>query len=168
MVWNTDAEKNRLRNDLSGVDLRHLTTKVLKHWMLMMFAIVSTAPVALVVINSFKGRRAIFKNPYHLPNAETFDLVGYETVFEKSQFHVYYFNSLFVTLNALALILLFGTMVAFALAKYSFPGNNLLRLFFLLGIIIPIRLGSVSLLRLIVSLDLIGTLWALIVVYIAG
>ena len=59
--------------------------------------------------------------------------------------------------------------MAFALAEYTFPGNNLLRLFFLLlGIIIPIRLGSVSLLRLIVSLDLIGTLWALIVVYIAG
>ena len=128
----------------------------------------STAPVALVVINSFKARRAIFRNPYHLPNAETFDLVGYETVFAKSQFQVYYFNSLFVTLIALALILLFGTMVAFALAEYAFPGNNLLRLFFLLGIIIPIRLGSVSLLRLIDSLDLIGTLWALIVVYIAG
>ncbi|MDE2777444.1 MAG: carbohydrate ABC transporter permease [Chloroflexota bacterium] len=153
---------------MSGVDLRHRTNKVLKHWMLMVFAFVSTAPVALVVINSFKGRRAIFKNPYHLPNAETFDLVGYETVFAKSQFHIYYFNSLFVTLTALALILLFGTMVAFALAEYTFPGNNLLRLFSLLGIIIPIRLGSDSLLRLIVSLDLIGTLWALIVVYIAG
>ncbi|MCY3834592.1 MAG: carbohydrate ABC transporter permease [Chloroflexi bacterium] len=136
--------------------------------MLMAFALLSTAPVALVVLNSFKARRAIFRNPYHLPNAETFDLAGYETVFEKSQFHLYYFNSLFVTLTALALILLFGTMVAFALAEYSFPGNNLLRLFFLLGIIIPIRLGSVSLLRLIVSLDLIGTLWALIVVYVAG
>ena len=61
--------------------------------MLMMSALLSTVPVALVVLNSFKARRAIFRNPYHLPNAETFDLVGYETVFEKSQFHVYYFNS---------------------------------------------------------------------------
>jgi len=153
---------------MAGIDLRHLTTKVFKHWMLIAFALLSTAPVALVVINSFKARRAIFRNPYHLPTVETFDLVGYETVFAKSQFHVYYFNSLFVTLIALALILLFGTMVAFALAEYAFPGNNLLRLFFLLGIIIPMRLGSVSLLRLIDSLDLIGTLWALIVVYIAG
>ena len=168
MTWNADAEKNRLRNVMSAVDWRHLTTKLLKHWMLIAFAFLATAPIALVVLNSLKSRRAIFRNPYHLPNAETFDLVGYETVFEKSQFHVYYFNSLFVTLTALALILLFGTMVAFALAEYSFPGNNLLRLFFLLGIIIPIRLGSVSLLRLIVSIDLIGSLWALILVYIAG
>ena len=109
-----------------------------------------------------------FATPYHLPNPETFDLVGYETVFAKSQFNVYYFNSLFVTLIALGLILFFGAMVAFALAEYPFPGNNLLRLFFLLGIIIPIRLGSVSLLRLIDSLNLIGSLWALIVVYVAG
>ena len=151
MAWNTDADGNRLRTYMSDVHMRHLTTKVLKHWMLIAFAIVSTAPVALVVLNSLKSRRAIFRNPYQLPNAETFDLVGYETVFAKSQFHVYYFNSLFVTLTALALILIFGAMVAFALAEYPFPGNNLLRLFFLMGIIIPIRLGSVSLLRLIVS-----------------
>ncbi len=168
MGWKSDADKKGLQSYMPAVDLRHLTTKVLKHWMLIAFALLSTAPVALVVINSFKARRAIFKNPYHLPTVETFDLVGYETVFAKSQFQLYYFNSLFVTLIALALILLFGTMVAFALAEYAFPGNNLLRLFFLLGIIIPIRLGSVSLLRLIDSLDLIGTLWALIVVYIAG
>ena len=168
MGWQSEADKKQLRTLMPAVDWRHLTTKILKHWMLIAFALLSTAPVALVVINSFKARRAIFKNPYHLPTAETFDLVGYETVFAKSQFQVYYFNSLFVTLIALALILLFGTMVAFALAEYSFPGNSLLRLFFLLGIIIPIRLGSVSLLRLIDSLDLIGTLWALIVVYIAG
>ena len=168
MARHSDPERLRFHISLPGIDLRHLATKVLKHWMLIVFALLSTAPVALVVINSFKSRRAIFRNPYHLPSAETFDLVGYETVFAKSQFHVYYFNSLFVTLTALALILLFGTMVAFALAEYPFPGNNLIRIFFLLGIIIPIRLGSVSLLRLIDSLDLIGTLWALIVVYIAG
>ncbi len=168
MPKDIDADKNRLRNYLPAVDFRHLATRVLKHWMLMIFALLSTAPVALVVLNSFKTRRAIFRNPYHLPNPETFDLVGYETVFAKSQFNVYYFNSLFVTLIALGLILFFGAMVAFALAEYPFPGNNLLRLFFLLGIIIPIRLGSVSLLRLIDSLNLIGSLWALIVVYVAG
>ena len=162
------AESIQMPIGLARVDWRHLATKVLKHWMLIVFALLSTAPVALVIVNSFKSRRAIFRNPYHFPNAETFDLVGYETVFAKSQFHIYYFNSLFVTLTALALILLFGTMVAFALAEYAFPGNNWLRLFFLLGIIIPARLGSVSLLRLLDSMDLIGTLWALIVVYVAG
>ena len=76
-----DADRYRLRNYMAGLDLRHLATKALKHWMLMFFALLSTAPVALVVLNSFKARRAIFRNPYHLPNAETFDLVGYETVF---------------------------------------------------------------------------------------
>lgn len=168
MARQAEADTKRLGDTLAGVDMRHLVTKLMKHWMLMIFALLSTAPVALAVLNAFKSRRAIFTKPYHLPRAETFDQVGYSTVFAKSQFHLYYVNSLFVTLSALALILLFGATVAFALAEYSFPGNSLLRLFFLLGIIIPIRLGSVSLLRLIVSLDLIGAIWALIVVYVAG
>ena len=36
-----------------------------------------------------------------------------------------------------------------------------------IGIMIPIRLGSVSLIRLVVDLGLINTLWALILVYTA-
>ena len=58
----------------------------------------------------------------------------------------------------MALILLVGAMAAFALAEYSFRGNTLLGLYLALGIMIPIRLGTVSILRLIVDLGLINTL----------
>ncbi|MBV7328438.1 carbohydrate ABC transporter permease [Chloroflexi bacterium TSY] len=145
-----------------------MTARILKHVILLTVALLSTGPVLIVVLNSFKSRRAIFKNPYQLPTQETFDLVGYTTVFEQSQFYLYYFNSIFVTLTSLFLILFVGSMAAFALAEYPFPGNSFVRLFFLLGIIIPIRLGSVSIVRIIISLNLMNTLWALIVVYVAG
>ena len=133
MAKNTDADKKRLRTYTSGVDLRHLTTKVLKHWMLMLFALVSTAPVALVVINSMKARRAIFKDPYHLPNADTFDLVGYETVIEKAQFHVYYFNSLFVTPDGPRSHPLVRNHGGFCTGRIYFPGQQLAPTVFPIG-----------------------------------
>jgi raffinose/stachyose/melibiose transport system permease protein len=105
--------------------------------------------------------------PYRPPTPATFDLVGYQTVFARASFQFYFVNSLIVTIVSLFLILLFGAMAAFALAEYRFPGNALLGLYLSLGIMIPIRLGTVSLLRLIVGLDLINTLVALILVYIA-
>ena len=59
-------------------------------------------------------------------------------------------------------------MAAFALSEYRFPGNTLLGLYLALGIMIPIRLGTVSLLRLIVGLQPGRTRCsALILVYIA-
>jgi raffinose/stachyose/melibiose transport system permease protein len=68
---------------------------------------------------------------------------------------------------SLALILLTGAMAAFALSEYKFRGNALIGLFLALGIMIPIRLGTVGILRIVVSLDLTNKLLGLILVYIA-
>ena len=138
-----------------------------KHFLLICFAALAVVPVLLIVMNSLKERRAIFTDPTALPGLKTFSLIGYETVFARSDFALYYYNSITVTLVSLVLILIFASMIAFALAEYQFVGNKLLAVYFLLGIIIPIRLGSVSMLQLIVSLKLVNTLTALILVYTA-
>lgn len=140
---------------------------LLRHGILISFTLIATVPILIVIVNSFKERRAIFRNPYQIPTPETFSLIGYETVFQRSRFEVYYLNSLVVTLTALVFILFIGAMTAYALAEYRFAGNRFFTLYFLLGLIVPIRLGSVSLLQLVVSLGLINTLAALILVYIA-
>jgi raffinose/stachyose/melibiose transport system permease protein len=98
---------------------------------------------------------------------ETFSLIGYNTVFERSNFQWYFVNSLVITLGAMVLILFTGAMAAYALSEYKFPGNTLLGLYLALGIMIPIRLGTVSILRLVVALGLSNTLTALILVYTA-
>ena len=138
------------------------------HTVLLVYTVLALSPILLILINSVKARLAIFRTPYALPNAETFDLAGYNTVLSGANFPLYFRNSLTVTLVSLTLILLVGSMAAFALAEYSFPGNALLGLYLALGIMIPIRLGTVSLLRLMVSLGLTDTLLALILVYTAS
>jgi len=85
----------------------------------------------------------------------------------QANFARYFGNSLLVTLLAMALILSAGAMAAFALSEYPFRGNTVLGLYLALGIMIPIRLGTVSILRLIVSIGLINTPWALVLVYTA-
>ncbi|MBL8131783.1 MAG: carbohydrate ABC transporter permease [Anaerolineae bacterium] len=138
------------------------------HLVLLAYTVFALFPVILVVINSMKARNAIFRTPYALPNPDNFDLVGYETVFERAGFPSYFLNSLIVTAGALALIFIAGTMAAHALAEYKFPGNTALGLYMALGIMVPIRLGTVSLLQLIVNLKLADTLTALILIYAAS
>ena len=138
-----------------------------KHAVLIFFTALSVVPVLLILINSFKERRAIFNDPTALPTPDTFSLIGYETVFARANFLGYYYNSLTVTIISLVLIIILATMIAFALAEYKFTGNKILMVFFLLGIILPVRLGSVSMLQMIVSLNLVNTLTALICVYTA-
>ena len=72
-----------------------------------------------------------------------------------------------VTVGSLFFMLLFGAMAAWALTEYQFRGNTLLALYLALGIMVPIRLGSVAILQLMVELGLVNTLTALILVYTA-
>ncbi|NRR30479.1 carbohydrate ABC transporter permease [Oxalobacteraceae bacterium] len=137
------------------------------HMVLGAYTVIALFPIVLILINSVKSRAAIFANPLALPTVESFSLIGFQKVLANSHFLLYFGNSVFVTLLSLVAILLFGAMAAWALSEYRFPGNRLLALYMAIGIMIPIRLGTVSILELVVKLDLINTLTALVLVYSA-
>ncbi|ANH04561.1 MULTISPECIES: carbohydrate ABC transporter permease [Shinella] len=144
-----------------------LTRTSLVHLALIGYAIISVFPVFLTLINSMKDRNAIFRNPMQLPTPETFDLVGYTTVLGQGDFATYFQNSFIVTVASIALVLLFGAMAAFALSEYRFRGNTLMGLYLAIGIMIPIRLGTVAILQGMVATGLVNTLTALVLVYTA-
>ena len=139
----------------------------LVHAVLLAYAALCLAPILLVVVNSFKSRAAIFGAPLSLPGSASFDLAGYRTVLGQGAFQGYFANSLIVTVTAIAAVLLFGAMAAFALSEYRFRLNAALGLFLALGIMVPIRLGTVAILDEMVAAHLVGTLWALVLIYTA-
>ena len=139
----------------------------LMHGALILYTLIALFPVFVIIINSFKTRRAIFREPLALPNSESFSLIGYETVLTQGDFFLYFQNSMIVTVSSLFFVLLFGAMAAYALSEYRFRGNMLMGLYLALGIMIPIRIGTVAILEMMVSTGLVNTLWALILVYTA-
>ena len=141
--------------------------RVAVHAALIFYTLIATFPIGLVLINSMKSRSAIFGNPLSLPTPSNFDLIGYQQVLEKADFVHYFGNSFIVTIVSLALVLIAGAMAAWALGEYRFKGNTLLGLYMALGIMIPIRLGTIGILQGMVATGLVNTLTALILVYTA-
>ncbi|HEX9903854.1 MAG TPA: carbohydrate ABC transporter permease [Propylenella sp.] len=141
--------------------------RIAVHAALILYTLLAIGPILLVLVNSFKTRRAIFGDPVALPNSDTFTLTGFESVLSKADFGLYFVNSLTVTIVSLAAVLLTGAMAAWALTEYRFRGNTIVALYMALGIMVPIRLGSVSILKFMVELNLVNTLTALILVYTA-
>ncbi|WP_051207037.1 carbohydrate ABC transporter permease [Saccharospirillum impatiens] len=139
----------------------------LVHLALLGYTLIALFPIALVIINSFKSRSAIFNDPLALPDTTSFTLIGYTKVLQESDILLYFGNSLLVTVIPLFLVLLFGAMAAWALSEYRFRGSRLLALFLAMGIMVPIRLGTVSILETMVTLNLVNTHMALILVYTA-
>lgn len=139
----------------------------LMHTALLAYTALCLAPLLLVLINSVKSRAAIFREPMALPTAQSFDLAGFTLVLAKGDFLGYFANSLIVTGGSLLCVLLFGAMAAFALSEYKFRGNALLGLYLAIGIMIPIRLGTIGILNMMVATDLVNTHIGLILVYTA-
>jgi raffinose/stachyose/melibiose transport system permease protein len=147
--------------------MRKPASAIAVHGILILYTALALFPIILVIMNSFKARKAIFGAPLALPAPSTFSLIGYDKVFGDSSVVSYYLNSITVTGGTIFFTLLFGAMAAWALTEYKFRWNTLLALFLAVGIMVPIRLGSVSIIQLIVELNLINTLTALILVYTA-
>jgi raffinose/stachyose/melibiose transport system permease protein len=137
------------------------------HAVLLLYTALALFPIALILVNSVKTRAAIFDDPMALPTMDTLSFAGFQKVLSATDFSLYFANSLIVTLASLVLIVLLGAMAAWALSEYDFPGRRLLSLFIAIGIMIPIRLGTVSILQLVVGLGLVNTLTALVLVYTA-
>ncbi|WP_119300102.1 carbohydrate ABC transporter permease [Dongia deserti] len=141
--------------------------RVAVHTVLGAYTLVAILPVLLIIMNSFKDRKSIFAQPLMPPDASSFSLIGYETVMRQGDFLGYFQNSLIVTVGSIFFILLFGAMAAFALTEYRFRGNIFLFLFLALGVMVPIRLGTVGILEMMAKSGLVNTLTALILVYTA-
>ncbi|WP_374331019.1 carbohydrate ABC transporter permease [Aestuariivirga sp.] len=137
------------------------------HAVLGLYTLLALFPIVLVVMNSFKAKRAIFNTPLRPPMPSNFDPIGYSRVFDDSSLPFYYLNSITVTVGTIFFTLLFGAMAAWALTEYKFRWNTALALFLSIGIMVPIRLGSVAIIQLVAELNLINTLTALILVYTA-
>jgi raffinose/stachyose/melibiose transport system permease protein len=142
--------------------------RIVTHAVLIVACLAVLSPVVLIVVNSIKTRESIFGRPFDLPIGRSFDLAGYELVLARAHFPNYFLNSIVVTLGSTVLILAIGAMASHALAEYRFRLNRLLVLYFALGIMISIRLGSVGIVRLMSALGLMNTIWALLAVYTAA
>ena len=137
------------------------------HAVLLAYSALVLFPILLVFMNSFKDQMAIFGEPLKPPTPATFSVDGYRTLFEIANFQHYFLNSLIVTAVSLVLIVLLGAMAGWALAEYAFKLNTFMAIYLALGIMVPIRLGTVGILRLLAGWHLVNTLTALILVYTA-
>ena len=141
------------------------TSQFFVYLVLTIWAAIVMFPLWTLVVNSFKPQKEIFSSPFGLP--QHFTVEGYKAVWVNGNFGTYFLNTLYVTVISLVLIVLLGSMAAYALAKWRSKTSTALYIFFIAGLMIPIRLGTIDLVRLMKFLALQNTIWSLIPVYVA-
>lgn len=139
--------------------------KIVAYLIMVLYTLIIAFPLYVMFVTSLKNNRQIFTQPFALP--APLDLDGYMRVFTVSDYGVYFKNSIFVTLLALLFIVVFTALASYALAKYSFKGRIAIYVYFVVGLIVPIRLGTIGILKSMINLSLFDTLWSLVIVFVS-
>jgi raffinose/stachyose/melibiose transport system permease protein len=130
------------------------------------YAFVAVGPLLLMLVGSLRDSADIFNDPLGLP--ASLDVENYRRLWAESSFTTYFVNSVVVTVGAVLLGTAVSVLAAYALARWTFPGNGLLATYFLSGLMLPIRLGIVPIFYLLSSMQLVDTLLGVSLVYAAS
>ena len=79
----------KLLNGLLSSSPRNVSKSVTVHAILLAYTVIALFPIIVVIINAFKTRKAIFKDPLGLPDSSSFTLAGFEEVLLRSNFGLY-------------------------------------------------------------------------------
>jgi N-acetylglucosamine transport system permease protein len=135
------------------------------HAVLIIWSVLVILPLIWVLMSSFKTSSEIFASPFALPQHWSFD--NYVNAWTTAGIGSFFFNSVVVVVGALILTMLFGSMSAYVLARFTFPGSRLLYYLMLAGLTFPIFLAIVPLFFVLRGIGLLNTLPGLILTYAA-
>lgn len=154
-----------MRKSIDNGGLRTLGWDGLIQILLIGNSIVMLAPIVIMVFSAFKTNAQIFQSPFSIPDFT--HVASILRVWNETDFLLYMGNSLFVTGASIALILILGTMAAYAIARYEFRGSGFILLFFLAGLTLPLKLAIIPLFIQMRDFGLIDSRLSLIFIYVA-
>ncbi|WP_149829569.1 carbohydrate ABC transporter permease [Streptomyces tailanensis] len=137
---------------------------VFSHGMLILWAFMVVLPLLWAVMTSFKTDRDIFSSPWALPDSLHFE--NWSRAWTEANMSDYFLNTVIVVGCSLVGTMLLGSMAAYVLARFDFPGNRFIYFLFIGGMSFPIILALVPLFYVMQNLSLLNTLPGLILVYI--
>ncbi|MED1785705.1 carbohydrate ABC transporter permease [Brevibacillus fortis] len=136
-----------------------------KYIVLLFFAFLALYPIFLMIVSPLKSNLDILTSPLGLPSF--FSLDNYIEVWEKVNFEAYMWNSIYVSGMSVFFILFISSLAAFYLSRYSFRWNSYVLFFFMLGLMLPMKLAILPLYMIMLQLQLLDTLTSLVILYVA-
>lgn len=135
----------------------------------LIFTAISVAyvyPIVLVIINSFKKKAYISRNPFSIPLSEMFSgLENYIRGVERTGFFSAFGWSLFITVGSVLVIVFFCSMAAWYLVRVRNVGTRFFYVLCLFSMIVPFQMVMFPLSKLANILKL-NTPWGIILIYL--
>lgn len=148
MFFSSNAEKYTWR------------TLLLEIVMLVICCIV-VLPFYYLFVSVFKTTREMGLNPLGLPGS--LYLENFKDAWEQIRFWQAFGNTLLITFSTLIIVVLFGSMAAYAVARRKSKFYRLVMLYFLLGFMVPFQTTMIPLYQQMQFFGLINKIYGLII-----
>ena len=145
--------------------LKKIISKIFTYALLLFTILISIFPIIWVFMSAFKTNAQILSNPYALPTSINFEAFSY--IFSKYNFVKYFMNSLLISVSSTLVALIFFAMGSYVLAKYEFPGKNLIFVLYTITLLVPAQSKAQPLFSLVMRLGLYDNIWGVALVYVS-
>lgn len=120
---------------------RNIVFNILSYILLTAAALIFVAPIAIVLMNSFKSKFYISGEPFKLPDGETFEgILNYTEGVAKTGFFKAFGWSVFITAFSVAAIVLFTSMTAWYITRQKSKFTSALYYAFVFSMIVPFQM----------------------------
>ena len=134
--------------------------------LLIFVVLISVFPVLWVMLSSIKTNAEILSGPFVLPSS--LNLSAYEYLFYRYDFMSFFSNSFIVAGVSTLLGLAVFAAAAYVIARFSFPGKNLIFSLFIITLLVPGHARVQPIFSLILNWGLYDTLTGLTMVYLSA
>ncbi len=133
-----DNKKTPSSNNM-GLKIKTRSLSLFLNFVLIIFSASCIFPLVWLFYSSLKEKRVFNADIIGLPTAPT--IANYTKILTNKDYHIFesLINSFRTTIISVGLIIIFGFIVGYILARIKFKGNRLLYVAFLMGLLIPIH-----------------------------
>lgn len=128
-------------------------------------ALIVVVPLVATVVNGFKSNADLLLNPFGLP--QQWQVSNYTSVLQNNSFWRQLLNSTIVMIATAIGVLVLASMAAFVFARMNFRGREVLFNFFTLGLLFPMAVAILPLYITLRQVNLIDSLWGVILPQVA-
>lgn len=131
---------------------------ILKYFTLCFGAFVAVVPVAVCIITALKTPEEYANTNVMSPPSNWLYFENFKYAWSKANMFLGFRNSFLILVVVLAGSIMIGTMLAYVLNRFTFPGNQLIRKLFLFATLIPGVATQVTVYQIMNHINLVNTL----------
>lgn len=128
-------------------------------------AVIWFIPIYYLIVTTFKSPQEATEGPLKLP--KVWMIENYIEAWKNMEYPRALFNTVMITVLAVGIIVLVTSLAGYALARTKTKWGNRFFLLFLAGLMVPFQMNIVSLFKIVKSVGLMNTIWAVILVDVA-